>query len=127
MDEITKQALLKSIEHWRENEAVLSVDEARFGASHCALCNLFNIPDSEEDACLGCPVREAVDAIWCQKSPFHDAYETHDDWGEWELVSDAGVAHPFIAYWRLREGFKLAARDERLFLESLLPGENGND
>ena len=135
MDEVTKAALLKSIEHWKENEEVLVISEARVGAAHCALCGLFN-RCGEDDDCEGCPVADATGHLLCGGSPYDATVEALDDWvfGFSEVVTDCSdgyfptyLAHEFIAHWMGREKFKLAARDERLFLESLLPTENKDD
>ena len=122
MDSKTLTALKASIEHWRENESVIRVAEVSVGAQGCALCFEF----FQADTCAGCPVYEATGQSRCELTPYNDAYNAYDDWLDAECLNDwlwppAFSNHKFIVCWRARENFLLAARDERQFLESLLP------
>ena len=126
MDSKTLAALKASITHWRENEAALSTEDVSISAAACALCFMFQTDRIE--TCRGCPVAEATGRIWCDLSPYEEASEAYKYWcevkdwlwwddGDWLTFSN----HKFIEHWRAREKFLLAARDERQFLESLLP------
>ena len=95
MDKRTKKALLKSIEHWKENETV-SVREARVSSNSCALCHLFANRD-----CIGCPVHAFTGHKDCAESPWRNALRA--------------------AYVCDQSAFSRAAAAERQFLESLLP------
>ena len=126
MDSKTLTALKSSIEHWRENEAALSTDDASISCRSCALCRMFHT--DRTDTCKGCPVAEATGSILCESSPYDDANEAYqywcevEDWGMRDYIHWlASTSHKFIENWRAREKFLLAARDERQFLESLLP------
>lgn len=111
MDSLTLEALLNSVLHWSDNEHVLRHSEASTSDKDCALCGIF-MPKY----CVGCPVSERTNAPVCQNSPYLHAYNKLVAWryGTPNL-------HPWLDTWRSREDFHLAARDERLFLESLLP------
>ena len=126
MDSKTLTALKSSIEHWQENEAALRVGDASVSAGNCALCRMFRTDPIE--TCKGCPVSEATGDIFCELSPYEEAREAYNYWfnvGDWDMWSDSywltSTNHKFIVCWRAREEFLLAARDERQFLESLLP------
>ena len=122
MDSKTLAALKASIEHWRENEAALSVKAVSIGTQSCALCFEF----FQADTCAGCPVYEATGQSRCELTPYDDAHDAYLDWlaagynNNW-LWPPAFANHKFIEQWRAREKFLLAARDERQFLEGLLP------
>jgi hypothetical protein len=109
MDDKTLAALKASIAHWRENEEAMAPYEARVNAGACALCGLFYWRASK---CEGCPVA-AAKKPYCAESPYYDAVTEHRAW----LYS----ASSFLSQWRAREAFHNAAREERQFLESLLP------
>ena len=128
MDSETLTALKASIKHWRENESALSTDDASIGSISCALCDMFQT--DRMDTCKGCPVSEATGNAFCEGSPYEEASEAYKYWFEvedwdWTMWSDSywltSTSHKFIEHWRAREEFLLAARDERQFLESLLP------
>ncbi len=126
MDDRTLTALKASIEHWQENESALRVGDASISAGDCALCRMFRTDCM--DQCKGCPVAEATGDILCKFSPYEEASEAYHDWFDvagWDMWSDrywlTSTNHKFIVCWRARENFLLAARDERQFLESLLP------
>ena len=126
MDSETLTALKASIEHWRENESALGIDEASVSAGNCALCRLFQTDRIK--TCKGCPVAEATGDIFCELSPYEEASKAYKYWfnvEDWDMWSDrywlTSTNHKFIECWRARENFLLTARDERQFLESLLP------
>ncbi len=126
MDDRTLTALKASIEHWRENESALGIEDASVSAGNCALCRMFQTDRIK--TCKGCPVAEATGDIFCELSPYEEAREAYKCWCEvecWLWWSDGDwlsfANHKFIEQWRAREEFLLAARDERQFLESLLP------
>lgn len=98
MDPKTLHALRASIAHWKENEQVTDIDDAKTGARHCALCVLFfDFPND----CKGCPVKEKTGKNNCRDTPYYQTVDSKND-------SDL-------------EAFRLAAKAEREFLESLLP------
>lgn len=126
MDSKTLTALKASIKHWRENESALSTDDASVRAGNCALCRMFRTDPM--DTCKGCPVSEATGNAFCEISPYEKASKAYKYWCEvedWLWWNDGDwlsfANHKFIEHWRAREKFLLAARDERQFLESLLP------
>ena len=126
MDDRTLTALKASIEHWRENESALGADDASVSATDCALCFMFHT--NRLDTCKGCPVSEATGDIFCDLSPYEEASKAYKYWSkvkDWDMWSDrywlTSTNHKFIECWRARENFLLAARDERQFLEGLLP------
>lgn len=126
MDSKTLTALKASIKHWRENESALSTDDASVGAESCALCDMFQTDRME--TCKGCPVAEATGNDFCESAPYDEANKAYKYWSmveSWDMWSDSywltSTDHKFIECWRAREKFLLAARDERQFLESLLP------
>jgi hypothetical protein len=126
MDSKTLTALKASIEHWRENESALSTDDASISSISCALCDMFQT--DRMDTCKGCPVSEATGNAFCESSPYNTASNAYkywfnvEDWGMWsDRYRLTSTNHKFIECWRARENFLLAARDERQFLESLLP------
>lgn len=103
-------ALELSIAHWLANEQALSPDEISIGTHDCALCELFVL---HEPPCLHCPVFKTTKQRFCYGSPYPIARDCALDW--WD-------ADGFIAEWQAREAFHFAAREERLFLESLRHG-----
>ena len=98
MDPKTLEALRASIAHWKENEQVTDIDDAKLGSKHCALCKLFH-----SQYCEGCPVFERTGEDSCSNTPYRAAA-----WAVSKPASDL-------------EAFRLAAKAEREFLESLLP------
>jgi hypothetical protein len=103
MDARTLEALKASIEHWRENENAERLMEVDFGSSSCPLCQLFFDGSNKKRTCRGCPVMTSTGRIYCSGTPYRE-------------VQEAFFFDTFTA-------FKLAARAEREFLESLLPKE----
>lgn len=105
MDERTLTALQGSIEKWKAIEAGTGADD---GWRNCPLCQLFNHPFDERRSlgCRGCPVYATTRLQGCEGTPY-------EPWS----VSSYGL------YPRVAQGAKLIAiaREEREFLESLLP------
>ena len=99
MDAATKEALTKSIEHWRRLSDGTRMDGEGISQSECALCKRFF---SKATGCASCPVRIKTGAPFCTNSPYDRATE----------VRKFGLDS---------EEFKAAAKLELEFLESLLP------
>lgn len=114
MNKKTLAALKASIQHWRENEAAESSDDASVWGDYCALCGLFfeKIP-----CCNGCPVAKKTGQWQCNGSPWGAARDAFKKW-RWAHLSD-GQDTPQAT--QARDEFRTAARAEREFLESLLP------
>lgn len=104
--EETRAALVESIAHWRENEALQAYPACGvppiFGRD-CRLCAIFNPEEGREDAmaCTGCPVFDKTRYTQCRQTPWWRVY------GIWEVGGPLDL-------------FREAAKDERKFLESLL-------
>ncbi len=107
MDERTRKALEGSIEKWKEIERGDGMD---LGITNCPLCALF-----VNDCCSGCPVLTATGHAYCVMSPY-GYFRT-------ALNTAAGCDAVCIDEAPLDEAprLKRLARDEREFLESLLP------
>lgn len=108
MKTATKEALLKSIEHWRENESVKKIEDAKVSADNCALCARFQrdgycVRVNKNNEIELCPVRKSTGRRFCEGSPYWNAQKA---WLNKQL-----------------KVFKKAAKKEREFLESLLPDE----
>jgi hypothetical protein len=96
MDDRTKVALQKSIEHW-ERLASGETEPGEFiGITDCALCQAFI-----GDVCKSCPVREATGQTFCHGSPY-------------DAADQAGRCYGLNS-----EEFKKVARDELAFLRGL--------
>jgi hypothetical protein len=113
MDPETLEALQGSIEHWRENVALVEAGKMPLiGAIHCALCLEFNSGEDQEENCTGCPVMERTGKDSCEESPYTQVSARRD------LVLRA--TSPTMQ--RLEWADLLAAcKAELAFLESLLP------
>lgn len=94
MDKTTLAALKGSIKKWKLIESGKGED---LGTENCPLCAEFY-----GDFCYGCPVRERTGTHSCNGSPY-------EEWSEFE-VDRAETDEE-----------KQAAKDMRVFLESLLP------
>jgi hypothetical protein len=105
MDQATLEALEASIQHWKENEQVQSIEEAKIFAHSCALCKIFSCKSGKTDSgkwmegCFGCPV-----AIAGQECEHLHSF--------WRACYKAHIARDL-------EAFLPAARAMREFLESL--------
>lgn len=98
MDTATLAALRSSIEHWKENEQVTDIIDAKIGTGSCALCKLFF-----RNLCKDCPVFNRTGKDLCVDTPYRAVVEAKEE--------------------NNLEAFRLAAKAEREFLESLLPKE----
>ncbi len=107
MDERTREALEGSIEKWK---AIERGDGMDLGITNCPLCALFI-----NDCCSGCPVWAATGHTHCAWSPY--------GYFRAALNAAAGSGAVCIDEAPLDEARRLKrlARDEREFLESLLP------
>ena len=94
------EALLASIEHWKENLA-LGVVDAKIVGRDCPLCNLTRSNPEAGVDCRQCPVMRKTGEWDCEGSPWGDVAEAR-----WAADKDA---------------FNYAAQREIAFLESLLP------
>ena len=77
MDDLTKQALEESIEHWEKN-TTCDIDDASVGAGNCALCLIFFYDENkrylpEQKLCKGCPVYEKTGEKFCKGTPYLEA------------------------------------------------------
>jgi hypothetical protein len=99
--EETRAALVKSIEHWRELEVIDHMMRANIGPRSCALCKLFSNhfsdPSAAKVVCGDCPVRLKTRYHACRRTPYLTAAKA-----------------------RTLTAFRIAAKAEREFLESLL-------
>lgn len=107
------QAIDDSIQHWVDNENIQDSDVGAVGCDNCALCSLFF-----KDDCLGCPIAETTGELFCAGSPYSTADTIMYIWRDC-LEEDDSTQNRFLEEWRYREAFRLAARDERLFLEDI--------
>ena len=96
MDREAREALELSIEKWKANENITNMSEAKTGPSDCPLCALYHY---NEPNCVGCPVYERMGEPWCRDTPYTEAER--------------------LCYYGTVADFKVAARKEREFLESL--------
>lgn len=110
MNPETKEALQKSIEHWKRMRDNPSKDEAP-GPETCALCQKFIDLD-----CVGCPVSEYIEESGCNNTPYGKAERAF-----WYYLDDDSATAPKE---RRLQRWKEAAQKEIDFLESLLPDEN---
>lgn len=68
-----REAILASIEHWKENLAV-GMFEAKIYGEHCPLCNATRQRPGDAVMCGECPVAERTGQYDCQGSPWEDAH-----------------------------------------------------
>jgi hypothetical protein len=108
-----RNALRKSIAHWKR----LATSQRRQGdaptADNCALCLIYSLPESvkEKDNCAGCPVYAATGRRRCRSTPF---YAAADEW------------HHTWFYDLVTPEFRRLAGLELKFLRSLLPKPRSN-
>ena len=102
MDTATREALEKSIQHWRENAEAEAAGEASLGTQNCALCKMFFC-----GLCKGCPISESTGTGNCDGSPYQNALIAHLGW----VGRPKSIAR--------RDAFRTAARAELDFLISL--------
>lgn len=125
MEPRTLEAHKKSCEHWRELAALTLIqakaihDFESFGpyTGNCALCGLFNREDMiGPERCKGCPVSQSTGLRFCEGTNYDEAFST------WEHFVDSLTLDMSEHTQRNRlECFKIEARKELAFLESLLP------
>lgn len=109
--------LEQSIAHWDRNSKAKHPDEYTIGASHCALCSVFNT--GGPDACRGCPVMKATGQSHCKGTPYRYAVNRLTRW--YSLVDKAARGEHVSASSldRAAGAARSAARVERNFLKSL--------
>jgi len=100
MNSKTLTALKQSIAHWKRMATGKARTDERPGSSGCALCKLFK---NTKKWCRGCPVYKRTGITNCISTPYFEAASTYHGSG-----IESGQ-------------FKLAARIELKFLQSLLP------
>ncbi len=107
MDQKTLKALRGSIDKWK---AIECGDGPDLGITNCDLCALF-----VNDGCSGCPVSRVTGHAHCVMSPY--------GYFRGALNAAAGCDAVCIDEAPIDEAprLKRLARDEREFLESLLP------
>lgn len=108
MESTTREALEKSIEHWR---LIADGSDNKIGPKHCELCKLFRKPTQQSLSghgtgfkCFGCPVLTKTRKHLCEGTPYENA---ECFWGKYGN----------------EEKFRAAAKLELAFLESLRPVE----
>jgi uncharacterized C2H2 Zn-finger protein len=69
LEKATEEALLGSIEKWKQIEKRKGADK---GVTNCPLCGLFF---NEEPMCQGCPVRADTNKPLCQGTPYINWYD----------------------------------------------------
>ena len=113
MDERTLTALKGSVEKW---VAIERGDGNDFGTLNCPLCKLFVLASPR--GCDGCPVKAETGQGGCGGSPYGAFVDAliYDEDRRWRNITCIDEA-PLDEAPRL----KRLARDEREFLESLLP------
>ena len=106
------QALRRSIEHWRENANIESLDQANISANACACCrqyvSTFNSHITSD--CDGCPIALFTGRKHCSASPYSAASAAFD-----EVGGD------------FDDAFLRAAHEEVVFLEHIMTQYFGND
>ena len=102
MDNKTRSALERSIEHWKQNAAAEVLDDVSVRGEDCALCGRFY-----DSFCKGCPVAAKTGKHTCLGTPYHNAASAAHVWDEDPENED------------LRGAFRAAALKEVAFLESL--------
>ena len=102
MDERTRAALEASIQHWRENLAAETPEEADTSYPSCALCGEFR----RLSGCDGCPVKTHSGRDFCGGTPYREAYCALMNWRLTKSSID-------------RDDFRVWAKAEVELLESL--------
>ena len=103
--ERTRKALEASIQHWRDNLAAETPNEADTSADSCALCGEF-AKNLGRGACQDCPVHERTGVRYCAKTPYVKAYYALERWRFTQSATD-------------RDDFRVWAKAEVELLESL--------
>lgn len=116
MDARTLEALKGSIQKW---ENIVAGTDADRGAENCALCAMFaDNMDDEGGECEGCPVKKAVRASGCTRTPYFD-YSHVTQWSE--------NGQYRVPRQGLEDAARVAAQSELAFLRSLLPPEEASN
>lgn len=111
MNSKTLRALKGSIEKWKAIAAGTGVDHA---TDNCPLCAVFHVRCYGDACCVGCPVREHTDKMYCMDTPFR-AWFDHQYKQHEALAMDC-------EYLKVRcPTCKSLAAQEVKFLESLVP------
>ena len=100
------EALLASIEHWKENLAA-GMHKAQIGGRDCPLCNATRPSPESGVNCSKCPVMQKTGKWDCEGSPWRDVENA-----SWDADEVA---------------FREAAQREIAFLQSLLPENEAPD
>ena len=76
MNRETYDALVASVEKWRQNAKATSADLMTTSAADCPLCHIFYMPrQGRDDQCHGCPVEKATGLTHCGLTPYRDVME----------------------------------------------------
>jgi hypothetical protein len=73
-----EQALVESIEHWKENCKLHALgDDMDVSTAGCACCRLVGLPDGQWMTCLGCPIFEYTGQPLCYGTPYNSVVVLH--------------------------------------------------
>lgn len=81
MTQEQREALAKSVEHWRQICECKTAAQAGqlLGRGQCACCQIWNNKEeSSEEDCIGCPIFEHTGKRYCGGTPVNVAYEAID-------------------------------------------------
>jgi hypothetical protein len=116
-DIVVKEALKKSIAHWKRLNACNTLEEINeegYGVDECALCRLFFY-----HKCNGCPVSCEVDSEACRKTPYEKAVDLINCMEEKE--ANVPFPDPHVPrHWEIMDEWKEVSEEEIKFLQSLL-------
>lgn len=103
----SEEALEASIEHWKQNAAVESVEDASVAGESCPLCQFHRTGLGSSGGCATCPVMQRTGRSNCHDTPYYRARDFYYEWSD----------NP--TYDEVKNDFQAAAKEEILFLESL--------
>lgn len=103
-----RQAIQQSIQHWRENQSVTDIRNAKLGGDYCALCLMFKESDCYATTYGICPAALKTGKFNCSGTPYWDVIDLRRRMFDRKL---------FLA----DDGWRAACQKEIEFLESLLP------
>lgn len=93
MDAKTLQAVKDSIAH--HERLLAGVPGEHYGTHQCALCQLYNNPDTDPDVrCFGCPVSKATGHARCIGTPYNEAqreFLRNEDDQKWRTAQQAEI------------------------------------
>ena len=113
MNEVTKNALQKSIKKWQRIVDGTGVDD---GCHNCALCEVFYY--APEGECLECPVFIKTEKRFCHQTPYDEWSNHQEDEHSNEVdYPEAGVPHSI----KCPTCERLAEKEVK-FLKGLLDG-----